>query len=251
MLAGSWRIRAIAGCGLLLAVCPIGMTAAAKPSATAVATFWFEDGFDLAGDGLGAETPSTLGLYKDYRLATAGTDDINYCVEAGPDATGLFIRLNRKLDGDAGFQYCDTYAPPSTTRLKRDITLHIRSAVACEELENAPPGYVTSDGGSGCYFGHFAKPRIRISADVFGKRTTSTPVSFLEKSDNDSDISYEVQTDANAAVTANNPTNPNQRRVFSMGTAHLVKFVPGEKSSAVGASFPLTFSIILVRTTVQ
>jgi hypothetical protein len=246
-------VYVIAGCGLLSALWVSGITAAGKPSSsTPVVTFWFVTGMDVSGDG------AADGVYKDYRLAdaTAGVNDVNYCTEASPTSTGLlFIRLNRKLDGDAGFQYCEKYLP-ERTQTPRDMTLHIRSYDACTELHSAnlpaPPEvlapYVIDDdpATAGCTFGHFAKPRIRISNDIFARRTTSTPVAFLEETYDVNDISYEVQTDIDAVVTGES----NTRTVSSTGTAHLVRFVPGQKPVTVTPSFPLTFSIVIVRSTI-
>lgn len=237
-------VRGLVVFGLASSLGWSGMAAAGKPvSSTRVATFWFQTGpmWDVSGD--------SAGVYKDYRLATEGVTDANYCVEASPTSGGLlFIRLNRKLDGDAGYQYCDLYAP-SDTRPKRDITLHIRSLDACNELHyaNLPNGYVVDDvdAADGCTFGHFAKPRIRISNDIYSKRTTSTPVAFLEETYDANDISYEVQTATDAAVTGDSDV----RTVSSTGNANLVRFVPGQKPITV-TSFPLTFSITIVRSTI-
>jgi hypothetical protein len=243
MMKSSQIMRGLAACGLLWALGTGGMTAAAgkPPAPTPVATFWFDNNLDVSGDA--------AGLYKDYRVTSGDVNDVDYCVEASPSTTGLFIRLNRKLDGDAGFQYCDLYAS-STTRPKRDMTLHIASSSACNELYlYAPPAYVTDDNQGGCYFAHFAKPRIRISSDIFAKRATSTAVAFHEETYDPNDVSYEVQTDGNATVTVD-PVNSNWRTVSSTGTAHLVRFVPGQQPVSVGGSFPLRFSIVIVKSSI-
>ena len=84
---------------------------AAKGSKVDVLTFTIDNapaGYALSGDGIPSADSS--GTYMDYRLASGGAADPNYCVEASPSASGLtFIRLNRKLDGDAGYQYCGLY----------------------------------------------------------------------------------------------------------------------------------------------
>ncbi len=251
MQAKKRSMQIIAACGLLSAVWVSSMTAAGKPSpSTPLATFWFEN--ELSGVPLDV-SGDNLGVYKDYRL-TSGDDinDVNYCVEASPSSTLLFIRLNRNLDGDSGIQSCQHIS--GRTQAQRDMTLHISSGSACAELlANAPAGYAVADAPPtvGCTFGHFARPRIRISSDIYAKRTTSTAVDFLEKSYEDADISYEVQSDTNAAVIVD-LGDPARRTVRSVAgaTAHLVKFVPGTKSVPAGdwsSPFPLSFSIVVVK----
>jgi WD40 repeat protein len=75
---------------------------------------------------------------------------------------------------------------------------------------------------------------------------SNAPVAFLEETYDATDISYEVQTDTDAAVTGDS----NTRTVSSTGNAHLVRFVPGQKPVTVTPSFPLTFSITIVRSTI-
>lgn len=241
MQANKRSIQVIAVCALLSVVWVSSMTAAGKPRSTPVATFHFLNGFDVSGD--------TVSEYKDYRLADlTNPNDVNYCVEASPSTTGLFIRLNRKLDGDAGSLFCERQNVPGRIQTPRTITLHIRSFDACNELHSAnlPASYVVDDANpqDGCTFGNFDKPRIRISSDIYAKRTTSTPVAFLEETYNVSDIAYEVRTDTEAFITLDSML-PNRRTVSSAGTAHLVRFVPGQNEVAVVPSFPLTFSIVI------
>jgi len=247
MQAKKRSMRVIAACGLLSAIWASGMTAAGKPSpSTPVATFWFEEGRDVSGDSLGIVSPSTISVYQDYHLTNGDVNGVNYCVEASPATTGLFIRLNRNLDGDSGNQPCQQTV--GRTQAQRDMTLHISSTDACNELlANAPAGYAVADEQGGCRFGHFDRPRIRISSDLYAKRTTSTAVDFLEKSYDDFAVSYEVQSDTNAAVIVD--PDPARRTVRSQtgATAHLVKFVPGGKPVNVAGSFPLSFSIVIVR----
>lgn len=175
--------------------------------------------------------------YKDYRLSS-GLSDPNYCVEASPDSSGFtFIRLDRKLDGDAGSQFCDVFGGT-----KRQYSLTIAAADACLELYTN--GYAATS-GSGCTFIGQDMPRIRL-AKLFASKVTKTPVAFLSMFYDQSRVSYEVRTDSDATVTTfMNSTN--NRMVRYTGTARLVKFSPGASATPVASSFPLPFHMTFVR----
>ena len=237
----------------------IGFLAAATAAASAkgpsvpVVTFTIDATTPQAvfGDGHAANAPSPYtdpyDTYKDFRLTTGAAADPNYCVEASPDNTGsLFVRLNRKLDGDAGYQYCQLYAAGST---QRQFTLHITEPAACNELVNT--SYISPtdlDANGGCFLTGSDKPRIRLT-NLYAKTAKSTPVAFLTlhyDGQNPGGVSYEVQTDADAVVSV--VGNANTRQVRYNGRAHLVRFVDGVSGGvAVQPSFDLPFQMTFVK----
>jgi hypothetical protein len=70
--------------------------------------------------------------YKDYRLGNGQQSDLNFCLEA--DATrNLFVRFNRKLDGESGVQRCDTSDDQYGAGVQRQYLLEIRNSAACAD----------------------------------------------------------------------------------------------------------------------
>jgi hypothetical protein len=227
-----------------LAAVAAAAVSAAKTATVQVLTFSIDATANQAVFADGRNPPN--GEYKDYRLTTAVTDP-NYCVEASPESGGLtFIRLNRKLDGDAGYQYCGLYAidPTNTPATPRQYALTIPAADACAEL--FANGYTEAAAAPCTLTGH-DKPRIRLD-NLYANRATSTPVSFLSEFYTDpAGISYEVRTDSAAQVSIG-AGDANVRNVQYGGTAHLVKFAPGVKATQVASAFPLPFHMTFVRT---
>lgn len=227
--------------------------ASAKGPSVQVVTFTIDATTPQAvfsdGHAVSAPAPYTdsADTYKDFRLTAGTVADPNYCVEASPDNSGsLFVRLNRKLDGDAGFQYCQLYAPGAT---QRQFTLHITEPAACDELVST--SYISAadlDANGGCFLTGSDKPRIRLT-NLYARTAKSTPVAFLTlhyDGQNPGGVSYEVQTDTDAVVSV--VGNSNTRQVRYNGRAHLVRFVDGVSGSvAVQPSFDLPFQMTFVK----
>lgn len=203
-------------------------------------TFTIDDdpSYAVAGDGLDPIVPGGPGVYKDYRLGTGLPDDVNYCVEGSP-SQGLFIRLNRQLDGGAGTQYCGLSGGSP-----RQFFLTISTDAACAELWSH--GYPAGP-DSPCTFTGADKPRIRITSDLYGKKTNRTPVAFLSKWYDVSATSYEVRLDTDATVV-NVGVDPSMRVVSYSGSARLWRFEPGLRARAVAQAFPLPFQMTFKRT---
>jgi hypothetical protein len=203
-------------------------------------TFTIDQGssFDVSGDGIEPAEPGGPGVYKDHRLGTGLPDDANYCVEASP-FQGLFIRLNRQLDSESGTQYCGLAGGSP-----RQFFMTITNQTACEELGSH--GYPTGPSAP-CIFTGADKPRIQLNNDIYGKRTSRTPVVFLSKWYDEFATSYEVRTQADATVM-NVGVDPDMRIVSYSGSARLWRFEPGVKPRAVAEAFPLQFQMTFKRT---
>jgi len=198
--------------------------AGAWPAARAAATlkvlsFVIDDTMAVRSDGNGP--------YMDFRVPGAGA--INYCVDAALDGSGgAFIRLNRKLDGDAGYQYCGMFGGTP-----RQFTLSITDSSACNAIANMPaPCSVTGSD----------KPRIRLD-NVFASKPSKTPLAFLILSYDES-INYVVRTDADATVTQLYG-DPDKRAVTYSGTARV-----WQGANTVGGAFSLPLHIDFVRSSV-
>ena len=105
--------------------------------------------------------------YKDYRLGAGTESDLNYCVDADASRS-LFVRLNRKLDGESGVERCDTVDDLYGTGRQRQYLLEIRSGPACAEL--GANGYLPNAPSwtSPCVITGGVNPRIRLGS-LFGK----------------------------------------------------------------------------------
>ena len=127
------------------AACMLGIILAmpgARAATTWVVSFTIDDSYDVEGNQTNAvrgdlysptdpadPSPPQPVPYKDYR-STSVTPDPNFCVEASPYAGGgLFVRLNRKLDGDAG-----TMRRTDHGGTQRQFSVVISSQGACQEL---------------------------------------------------------------------------------------------------------------------
>lgn len=231
-----------------LALASLSLNAAAK---VWLITFTIDDGYSVAGDGRTA--PGDIpGTYKDYRLETDPTDPsgVNYCVEASPSANLLFIRMNRKLDGETGTQDCGLNGGSP-----RQFFVTINDETACNELWTHGYGsYVDPQGqpqptgpDAPCIFTGAEKPRIRISGDPYAKRTTTAPVAFLSKWYDPYRTSYELRTETDAIVISAG-LDPSMRIVRYDGSGRLWRFEAGVSESPVLPAFPVTFQITLKRT---
>jgi len=176
-------------------------------------------------------------VYNDYRLGTGLPDDPDYCVESVVSG-GLFLRFNRKLDGDAGTQYCGLFGGSP-----RQYSLTIPSAAACAELWSH--GYETGPDAP-CVITGVDKPRIRITNDLYGRRTATTPVAFLTMWYDEHLTSYEVRTETDATVIKDG-LDLSKRIVSYGGYARLWRFEPGVKARAVADPFPLPFQMTFKR----
>jgi hypothetical protein len=239
---------------VLVTVALILGLAVASPTLYAAATVWLitftiDEGYPVYGDGLAA-SGDIAGTYKDYRLGTGQPNDANYCVEASPSANLLFVRLNRKLDGDSGTQYCGLYGGSP-----RQFFVTINDRTACYELSSHGYGsYVDPQGQTHltgpeppCIFTGAEKPRIRISSDLYAKRTTTTPVAFLSKWYDVYRTSYELRTETDATVVKAG-LDPSMRIVRYSGSARLWRFESGVTETPVLQPFALPFQMTLRRT---
>jgi hypothetical protein len=233
------RVRSRVAGALILGMTVVSPVLSGGPTVWLM-TFTIDDdpSYAVAGDGLDPIVPGAPGVYKDYRLGTGQPDDVNYCVEGSP-SPGLFIRLNRQLDGEAGTQYCGLSGGSP-----RQFFVTISNDAACAELWSH--GYPTGP-DSPCTFTGVDKPRIRITNDLYGKKTTRTPVAFLSKWYDVSATSYEVRLDTDATVAIVG-VDPSMRIVAYSGSARLWRFEPGVRERAVAQAFPLPFQMTFRRT---
>jgi hypothetical protein len=222
----------VMACALLLGLAVLSQVLSAAPTVWLVTfTIDSDQPYAVSADALGPD-------YWDYRLGTGEMDDPNYCVETIASG-GLFIRFNRELDGEGGTQYCGLFGGSP-----RQYSVTISNAAACAELRSH--GYPTGPDAP-CVITDTDKPRIRITNDLYGKRTTRTPVAFLTKWYNVYATSYEVRTETDATVTAVG-LDPSVRVVSYAGNARLWRFEAGEKPKAVADPFPLPFQMTFART---
>lgn len=181
--------------------------------------------------------------YEDYRIDST-TDPLNECVQAEPNNTGLlFIRFNRKLDGDAGFQYCDRYSPS----LARQYGLQIVDTTICALLSEdgaalLAEGALTVDGDGSCTLVRSDNPRIRLST-LYKPRAKATPVAFLITMFDDP-VSWEIRTVNDATITTGLGGNPAMRSVQYSGSVQLYRFAPNFKTRVVGPAFSLPFQMV-------
>lgn len=233
-------VRPLTAMGVLV-LSLVATASVAKSAATVwLMTFTIDSGasYAVAGDGMDPVEPGGPGVYKDHRLGTGLPDDVNYCVEASP-TQGLFIRLNRQLDGELGTQYCGL-----TGGSPRQFSITITNTSACAEL--ATHGYPTAPAAP-CIFTGADKPRIQIINDIYGKRASKTSVVFLSKWYDIFATSYELRTETDATVITVG-TDPATRIVSYSGTARLWRFEPGVKPRAVAEAFALPFQMTFKRT---
>ncbi len=226
--------------------------ALAIPSAqSSVVSFTIDDAFPSAG-GAGVSSDGTItgtNWYADYRINTA--DPLNWCVDAEPYPAGnLFVRLNRKLDGDAGVLRCtENPGPiPGEPGTQRNFVLRIANDAACDILSDPLAGLPLTDvngepwdtalSTGACVLAHSDNPRIRL-ATLYKSRARTTTIDFLTVMF-DSPNSYEVRSESAAAITSN---GPGHKRVEYTGTFRLVKFAPGKKAQTVGQPFVMPVRI--------
>ena len=181
--------------------------------------------------------------YEDYRIDST-TDQLNACVQAEPNNTGfLFIRFNRKLDGDTGVQYCDRYSPS----LARQYSLQIVDTTICALLSEdgaglLAEGALTVAGDGSCTLVRSDNPRIRLST-LYKPRAKATPVAFLITMF-DYPVSWEIRTVDDAPITTRLGGNPAVRSVKYTGKVELYRFAPNVKTRVVGPAFDLPLEMV-------
>jgi hypothetical protein len=231
-----WRLGAVSVC----LAAAFAVAAAAKGPATVSVVSFSIDGpsppYAVTGDEFGS-------AYADYRIAaTTSNTDPDYCVEASPESSGfLFVRLNRKLDGDSGSMYCGLFGGVGTT--PRHYSLTINAQEICDELYTS--GY--TDATFPCTVNGRDKPRIRLS-NLYASKPAKTPVAFLMETYDVNDVSYEIQTVNDADVSVAGGTT-NIRVVQYGGQMRLVKFAPGARPTTILAPFLLPFHMTFNRQT--
>lgn len=214
-----------------------------RAATASLVTFTIDDGNPAVAVRSDQEVTGT-NEYKDYGLGTGQVGDLNYCVEARLAAgSTLFVRLNRKLDGSAGEQRCDTPDDQYGAGVQRQYLLEIRNSLACAELE--ANGYQPSPFNGSCVVTGGLNPRIRMGA-VWAKNARF-PVDFLTTKpleDKATTVSYEIQSSGNATITPGPGDLTNVRTVSYSGNAKLVKFgstVPSIATEAFALPFKMTF----------
>lgn len=223
-------------------------TLSAPSAQTRVVTFLIDDTFPAsAGPGVFSDADvSGTNWYADYRIDPA--PPLNWCVDAEPYSAGnLFVRLNRKLDGDAGTMRCTEHPNQTDGELgkQRNFVLRIASKQACDYLSDDAAGLPLVDAAgfpwnpessSGlCVLAQNDNPRVRLGT-LYKARAKSTSLDFLTVTF-DAANSYEIRSVSAASITSEH--GPNHKRVAYTGNFQLVKFQPGKKAVNVGQPFAM------------
>jgi len=207
--------------------------------------------FSITGDntywGLLSDDQDTgSNAYADYRIDST-TNQLNECVQAEPTTGTLFIRFNRKLDGDAGVLHCDpapgSHLPPSA----RQYRLQINDPNICDLLGEADAGLAATgalieNADGSCILLRSDNPRIRLTT-AYKPRVKTTPVAFLITMF-DYPVSWEIRTVNDATVTTGLGGNPAMRSVQYTGSVQLYRFAPNFKTRVVGPAFSLPFQMV-------
>jgi hypothetical protein len=197
------------------------------------------------GAGVFSDATNTgTDTYSDYRIDP--NPYLNWCVDAQPGSAGnLFVRLNRKLDGDAGSLRCsENPRPDGAFGVPREFVLKIANDAACDILADPLAGlpltdaygnpWNTSGSLTPCVLLQSDNPRIRLGT-LYKARPRTTSVDFLTVMF-DYPNSYEIRSETEATITQN-ALDPARRSVAYSGTFRLVKFAPDAKAKTVGPSF--------------
>lgn len=243
MARQTWAVTgALAVCGVLVALS--GVTAA-----TTVVRFIVDDSYPpvlpggVAGPGVRSDGNSE---YFDYRIDP--NHPLNWCVDAAPFSQGnLFVRLNRKLDGEAGVLRCNENLDSGGVNngIPRNVTLTIGNDAVCDLLADPSTSLTVTDSANvdwnvssstgPCTLAENDNPRIRL-ATLYKARAKTTTVDFLTYMLN-STVSYEIRSDAPADIEVG--LAPNQKVVTYAGTYHLVQFATGSRAKTVGPAFTM------------
>jgi hypothetical protein len=181
--------------------------------------------------------------YRDYRLGSGQETDLNFCVETAPlGGGGLFLRLNRAINGDTSTP-CYTPAHIYSDGPERQFSLIISDEMACLDL--GAYGYLSTPSWSApCAISGGPSPRIRESGDLWARKPRVT-IDFLTRHPNGGSVDYEIQSTGSATIL-NVPNTPNVKIATYSGTGQLVRFGTGSPVP-VGAPFRLPFHITFVR----
>ncbi|MGE0359859.1 MAG: hypothetical protein AB7H93_06590 [Vicinamibacterales bacterium] len=254
MARPTWAVTAaVATCGILAALS--GVTAA-----TTVVSFMIDDTFPALVAGGAAAAPGVTsdglaedGAYADYRIDP--TPPLNWCVDAAPYSQGLlFVRLNRKLDGDAGVLRCTANLNPNVVSpvfgIQRNVTLTINSLDACDRLAEPDAGLPVKDSANAdwnlsaktlpCTLSSNHNPRIRLET-LYKARAKATPIHFQTEMF-EFPVSYVIQSEASAGIASVG----NVKEVSYTGTYRLVRYAPGSKPKTVGPAFTMPVRMTLV-----
>lgn len=181
--------------------------------------------------GNNAVSADPNGTYQDYRLSPEAKND---CVEASQNQIGYtFVRLNRDLSGDAGYQDCSP-----VSGVPRHVSISIDSADVCEELylyDYATPKTVGCD--------VHTDSEIRLSTLDHNKATKTPVVFFIGPSSQDGPGVYRIRTDSDATIGFLK-TNPNYRSVVYTETATLSR-VDGAALTYSDAAVPFLLPLYL------
>ncbi|MCA1563959.1 MAG: hypothetical protein LC804_28170 [Acidobacteria bacterium] len=118
-----------------------------------------------------------------FRMSVLGL----VCVDAEPFPVGnLFIRLNRKLDGEDGVLRCSEQPADGGGGVPRNFVLRVNSDQACQILSDPLAGLPVTDnvgqpwtsGAGACIVARNDNPRIRLGT-LYKSRAKTTPVDFL------------------------------------------------------------------------
>ena len=232
--------------GLFAAVLLAVAYGTASSAATTLVSFTIDDTF-APGGGAGVFSDAAVSgtnHYADYRIDPA--PPLNWCVDAEPYSAGnLFVRLNRKLDGDAGVLRCTENPGPDGQPLgtQRNFVLRIALEEACDILSDPLAGLpVTDAAGTAwdpasstgvCILAHNDNPRIRVGT-LYKAKARTTTIDFLTVMF-DQPNSYEIRSESTASIS----TSGAVRTVTYAGTFRLFKFAPGEKARTVGPAFAM------------
>lgn len=234
-------IATIFGVGLLIAV---NLAKGQAAPTTIVTSFSITE--DNTYWGLRSDVEATgTNAYADYRIDPT-INQLNQCVQAEPTTGTLFIRFNRKLDGDAGVVHCDpapgSHLPPSA----RQYRLQINDPDICGLLAEADAGLAATgallENTDGCLLVRSDNPRIRLTT-AFKPRTKTTPVAFLITMF-DYPVSWEIRTVNDATVTTGLGGNPAMRSVQYTGSVQLYRYAPNFRTRVVGPAFSLPFQMV-------
>ena len=232
---------------LALTASVVATLVSAAGAATTLVSFTIDDSYPNAtGPGVFSDAATTgTTVYADYRI---GPLPLNWCVDAEPFSPGnLFVRLNRKLDGEAGVLRCsenpDDFGNPG---VPRNFTLKIANDDVCGRLADPTAGLPLVDGSGGpwvpgssslpCLLPRNDNPRIRLGT-LYKPRAKTTNIDFLTVMF-DAPVSYEIRSDSEATIVPD-AFDPARKRVTYSGTFHLVRFEPGVKTRTVGQAFTM------------
>lgn len=219
-----------------LAVCGIVAALSGVTAATTVVSFKIHDGFPLEAAGVRSDG-NNEGEYSDYRIDPL--PPLNRCVDAAPYSQGLlFVRLNRKMDGDAGVLHC---SDPDVGGIPRNVTLTIDDQPVCDLLAaDLDAGLLVTDAANvawntalstgPCTLARIDNLRIRLDT-LYKARAKTTTIHFQTEMFG-YPASYVIQSDAAATITGSN-----LKDVRYTGNYHLVRFAPGVKPKTVGPPF--------------